>query len=167
MRRIEFADFWVLSISQAIDIMESERRIPCMITNLMGTKTNGNVAGHKGDNGVALRNRHPNTCATALYLFMRFQTSCRPSFDSSSTWFQTKNFSVKDKPTKEMEYQEHNKDVGNLLTKAGIITSKVTHFGRRGGVSLLGSISLIRCNGMRRLAKATTWSMGGWGEYGK
>ncbi len=114
-----------------------------MIINLMGTKSNGDITGKSRDYGVALRNRHANTCvfgSLALYLFLRYQSSLWPDFSTSANWYRTKLFCVRGNPTKEIEYVDHNKEIKELLTEAGIQTSKVTHIGRNGGLGMLGII---------------------------
>lgn len=157
IRKVEFADFWVLKIDQALDLTDGssgssdEHPMSCMIINLMGTKTNSDIS--KRDYGVALRNRHPTTCvigALASYLHLRYSRMDWPSFEMNQTWYNTKLISLLDNPKAGVKYGEHNRAIKDLLKKAGIQSTKVTHIGRNGGVGFLGKCVLCRPYGRCR-----------------
>ena len=144
VRRIDLADFWVFVINKAIDLVDpsSTECIPCMILNLMGTKNNAAVTTTSRDFGVALRHRNAETCvigSLAVYLFMRFNVSTWPDFSISSNWYQTKLFPSRKNSETEISYQDHNTSIKELLLGASIVTTKVTHISRKGGLSLLGT----------------------------
>lgn len=130
--------------------------IPVMIMNLMGTKTNQSIENR--DYGVVLRNRYPLTCtigALSFYLFARYSKIEWPSFKMNKDWYRVKVFinlrkviSILQDPLKELSYAEHNSCIKKLLQRVGIMSSKVTHIGRKGGLNFLGMLNyLIRYDG--------------------
>ena len=130
---LSWQTFGYFGFTQAIDLNLQGFGTDCMLFNLMGTKTNYDV--NKREYGVSVRNRHVDTCvigSLALYLFLRFSTQSFPSFARSELWFDTPLFVSKFQ--KAIGYQTHKDAVKDLLEKAEINTTKVTHIGRRGGL---------------------------------
>jgi hypothetical protein len=104
----------------------------------MGSKTQQSIT--KREYGVALRNKHVETCvmgSLALYLFQRFSKQPFPSFEKSENWFRTPLFTAS-KGSSKISYQSHNEAITQLLKTAEVTTTKVTQIGRGAGLGFLG-----------------------------